>query len=114
MIRLLWLLAWTQALETRRWNVRIDEEIPVGQTIVNLREKLNYSPERIFSLMSSSELFALQPDGILKAKGRIDFESICVNNRKVCTIELEVRDASFYFQKPLLLYWAWLSKGAIQ
>ena len=53
MIRLLWLLAWAQAIETRRWNVRIDEEVPIGQTIVNLREKLNYRLVfRIFSAFS--------------------------------------------------------------
>ena len=90
MIRFLWLLAWTNAADIKKWTVRISEELPIGRNIVDLRHELNYSPERIFSLMSSSDVFSLNPSGVLSAKGRIDFESICVNSRDECTVELEV------------------------
>ena len=62
----------------------------MGRNIVDLRHELNYSPERIFSLMSASDIFTVSPNGVLSTKGRVDFESICVNSRDVCTVELEV------------------------
>ena len=94
MNRFLWLLAWvvnySSAAETKTWTVRIDEEIDIGYPIVDLRKELNYSPERIFSLMSPSELFVLDQGGLLSAKSRIDFESVCVNQRDTCAVQLEV------------------------
>ena len=92
MMRLLWLLAWCShaKIDTKTWTVTIDEELPVGRNIVDLRHELNYSPERIFSLMSASDMFTVSPNGVLSTKGRVDFESICVNSRDVCTVELEV------------------------
>ena len=92
MMRLLWLLAWCShaKIDTKTWTVTIDEELPIGRNIVDLRHELNYSPERIFSLMSASDIFTVSPNGVLSTKGRVDFESICVNSRDVCTVELEV------------------------
>ena len=91
MMRLLWLLAWcSHAIDTKTWTVTIDEELPVGRNIVDLRHELNYSPERIFSLMSASEIFAVSARGVLSTKGRVDFEALCVNSRDVCRVELEV------------------------
>lgn len=91
MMRLLWLLAWcSHAIDTKTWTVTIDEELPVGRNIVDLRHELNYSPERIFSLISASEIFAVSARGVLSTKGRVDFEALCVNSRDVCRVELEV------------------------
>ena len=32
------------------FEVQLDEEVPIGRLVVDVREELNYSPDRIFSL----------------------------------------------------------------